>query len=227
MNKDLKNIIIVATVSLGIVGLLKLIFKNKKTNPDSDSDSKIDYIMNNKINKVGTMIVSTPETKLESYPLIIVFGGISFATPDWMLSQIPDDILYKAIVVIVPYTTSYETAKSESNKFLSNNRYKTSSTSIIGFSAGGMNVQKSYDKDFKFVGLIDPSTRPEYASISFGKNANIVYNDSNWGGYPLIKSLLPKLGKKISSLGGNNEKVSIKHADVPKYFFDKFKNELV
>ena len=66
MNKDLKNIIIVATVSIGIVGLLKLIFKNKKTNPDSDSDSKIDYIMNNKINKVGTMIVSTPETKLES-----------------------------------------------------------------------------------------------------------------------------------------------------------------
>ena len=106
MNKDVKNILIVTAVTLGTFGLFYLVLRKKKPNSDSD----INYIMDNKTEKVGSLIFSTPATKLETYPLIFIFGGINYATPSWMLSQTPKDILAKAIIVFVPYTTSYSSA---------------------------------------------------------------------------------------------------------------------
>lgn len=222
MNKDTKNIIIVTAVTLGIGTLFYLLFRRKESEPETN------YIMENKTVELGNnLIVSLPVTKLESYPLIYVFGGIDYANPKWMLSKTPMDILARAIVAFIPYTTSFNDAKGNVMKYLQKNNIKTNSSSIIGFSAGGLNVQRAYNNDFKFVGLIDPSTRNEFLTLPFGKNTFMAYNDSNWGGYPTIKSVLPKLDSKIQTSGGQAERVQLKHSDIPKYFFDKFKNEII
>lgn len=220
MDKGTRNIIILSVLTLGAYGLYKL-FSNK------NEDENIQYVKGNKTTTVGSLIVSVPNTKLQSYPILYVFGGIDYANPQWMLSQTPSDILYKAIVVFAPYTSTFSSVKSETEKLLSRENLKTNSSSIVGFSAGGANVQKAYSNDFKFIGLIDPSTKSEYLSLPFKSNVSLVYNDSNWGGYPSIKSTLPKLDAKISSSGGSAEKVKLKHADIPKYFLDKFKNDIV
>lgn len=221
MTKSTKDILISIAVTIGTLGLCYFFFKKK------DDSSEVNYIPDNKIDELGNVIISIPETKLESYPIIYVFGGIDYATPKWMLSQVPKEILYKSIVVFIPYTVSYDVAKHDVSKYLSGKGYKTNSVSIIGFSAGGTNVQKVYNNNFKFIGLIDPSTSTPYLSLPFKPNTSMVYNDANWGGYPAIKSALPKLDSKISLAGGDSEKVSLRHVDIPKYFFEKYKNQIV
>jgi len=222
MNKETKNILIVTAVTLGIGTLFYLLFRRK------ESETSINYIMGNTTEQLGnSIILSLPKTKLESYPLIYVFGGIDYANPKWMLSKTPMDILAKSIVAFVPYTVPFTNANAEVSKYLDKNKIKTKSQSIIGFSAGGLNVQRAMNNNFKFIGLIDPSTRSEYLNLPFGNNIFMVYNDSNWGGYPSIKSVLPKLDEKINSSGGIAERVKLRHADIPNYFFDKFKEKII
>jgi len=222
MNKTGKNILIGSFAFAAIYGVYKIFFRKKSYDSNLENQE-----LGNTTKKIGKLLISIPKSKKESYPLIYVFGGIDFATPEWMLQQVPIEILSKAIVVFAPYTSSFESVKSEALKYLSDNNYNISSSSLIGYSAGGTNVQKSYSNNFKFVGLIDPSTNERYLSLPFNSKTKMVYNDSNWGGYPAIKSALPKLDSKIESSGGVAEKVKLRHSEIPKYFFDKFKNEIV
>lgn len=222
MNKTGKNILIGSFAFATIYGVYKIFFRKKSDYSDNENQE-----LGNTTKKIGKLLISIPKSKKESYPLIYVFGGIDFATPEWMLQQVTIEILSKAIVVFAPYTSSFESVKSEALKYLSDNNYKISSSSLIGYSAGGTNVQKAYNNNFKFVGLIDPSTNTRYLSLPFDSKTKMVYNDGNWGGYPAIKSALPKLEAKIESSGGAAEKVKLRHSEIPKYFFDKFKNEIV
>jgi hypothetical protein len=181
----------------------------------------------NNTEAVGTLIYSYPKTKLDSYSLVIVFGGINYANPKWMLGETPKSLLSKAVFVFVPYTTPYADAKKQIDSYLATKNIKTNSVSVLGFSAGGLNVQKAPQKDFKFVGLIDPSTRSEYVGLPFTNIAKMVYNDANWGTLPKIKEVLPKLAQAVKSGGGESEKVSLAHAKIPSYFFNKYKDQIV
>jgi hypothetical protein len=96
----------------------------------------------------------------------------------------------------------------------------------LGFSAGALNVQKAPQKPFKFIGLIDPSTRSEYVSLPFTNNVKMVYNDANWGTLPKIKEALPKLAQSVKNAGGDSEKVALAHAKIPSYFFNKYKDQI-
>jgi hypothetical protein len=190
-------------------------------------EDKITMEEGNTLEDVGKFIYSYPKTKLESYNLVIVFGGINYANPKWMLEQTPKDLLSKAVFVFVPYTTPYTDAKKQIDNYLATKKIKTNSVSVLGFSAGGLNVQKANLKDFKFVGLIDPSTRAEYVNLPFTNIAKMVYNDANWGSLPKIKEALPKLAQSVKNAGGDSEKVNIAHAKIPSYFFNKYKDQIV
>jgi len=196
--------------------------KNKKNKKPMIKN--IDFKMGNNITKIDNLIFSMPVTKFTDYSVIIVFGGINYATPTWMLNQVPKELLSKAIFVFAPYTMSYDSVSQKINDFITKNKLLVKDTSVLGFSAGALNVQKINNKAFKLVGLIDPSTRSEYLNLPFTNNAKIVYNDSNWGSLPKIKSILPKLADTIKSSGGDSEKVTLSHDKIPTYFFNKYKD---
>jgi hypothetical protein len=215
--------IIGGAIALAIVGII--VYKTRPRKKDSTMEE--DFKLGNTTSKEGDLIFSMPISKFKEYPIVIVFGGISFATPTWIMNEVPKELLSKAIFVFAPYTMSYDTVSLKLNDFIAKNKLLIKDISVIGFSAGGLNVQKAPLKQFKFVGLIDPSTRPEYVGLPFTNISKMVYNDGNWGGFPKIKETLPKLAQSVKSGGGDSEKVSLSHAKIPSYFFNKYKNEIV
>lgn len=189
--------------------------------------SKKEIIPGNKINNIGELIISIPETKFENYSVVYVFGGIDYATPKWLLSQTPNELLYNLIVVFCPFTKSFTDSKSLAEIFFTNNNIALKNVSIIGFSAGAIQVQTAYSDTFAFVGLIDPSTCKQYIKTKFNVKTKMIYNDANWSGYPEIQALLPQLAKKIISSGGETEKVKLRHDKIPAYFFNKYLQTLI
>lgn len=212
ITKDKENLVITGiVVAVGFLALRKFFVKQ---------EPKVIESSNKKV-LAGGVIVSIPETRYHKYDLVIIFGGMYYATPEWMYKQIPKEGLYKNIVVIAPYTMSLKKAKSIFEPALK--EYKIKSTSVMGFSAGGLQVQANYDPTWKTAGLIDPSTRTQYLELPFSDNVKMVYNNANWGGnLASIGTIQTKLEPKIKNKGGYSQKVSIAHESIPKYFFEKF-----
>lgn len=221
-----KTILIISGVFFG-VGLLSYILFKKLLKDDQEEVSDIDIEDGNTLQKLGELIISKPKTDMK-YPLLYVFGGMYYANPDWMLKQVPKYLLSRAFIVFAPYTTSFNSVKSRAEKYIADNNIQINNdkVSIMGFSAGGLNVQNSYDKKYKVVGLIDPSTRENFLYLPFGNNVIMTYNDANWG-YPNIKATLPKLSNVVSGVGGVGEKVNIGHSKIPSYFFQKYQSEMI
>ena len=210
------------SVTLIIIGAVAYITRTKKGGKMTE-----DFKLGNTTSKDGDLIFSMPITKFKEYIVVIVFGGISYATPSWIMNEVPKELLSKAIFVFAPYTMAYSSVSEKIKDFVSKNKIDVKDTSVIGFSAGALNVQKGYNNSFKFIGLIDPSTRAEYVGLPFTNNAKMVYNDDNWGGYPKIKESLPKLSEAVNKANGEAEKVALGHAKIPAYFFNKYKNKIV
>ena len=226
VNKDFiykYRYVIGGALALAIAGFV--IYKSRPKK--KEEPIKEDFKLGNTTSTEGGLIFSMPVSKFSEYPVVVVFGGISYATPSWIMGQVPKELLSKALFVFAPYTMPYSTVSQKINDFVAKNKLLVKNTSVIGFSAGGLNVQRAYNKNFKFIGLIDPTTKKENLSTVYGNNVRMVYNDSNWGGYPQVKAALPTLATIVNNVGGSAEKVNLKHNKMPSYFFDKYKNEIV
>lgn len=225
MNKDFiykYRYVIGGALALAIAGIV--IYKTRT--PKKEEPIKEDFKLGNTTSTESGLIFSMPVSKFSEYTVVVVFGGISYATPTWIMNQVPKELLSKAMFVFAPYTMTYDNVAQKIKEFVVKNKIVVKNTSVIGFSAGGLNVGKAYNKNFKFIGLIDPSTKKESLSTSYGKNVKMIYNDANWGGYPQVKALLPTLASLVNKVGGSAEKVNLKHDKLPSYFFDKYKNEI-
>ena len=174
---------------------------------------------------IGKLIVTTPNAG-NSFNILIVYGGTDYATPSWMLSQIPNSILLNNLIFFAPYTKSINETFSEYTEYIRNRGFEQKSLSLIGFSAGGVDVMSKYDQNYRFFGLIDPSVSSGDENKNYGSNTHLIYNNSNWGYYPSIKALQPKLATKIANGGGSVESVRLSHSEIPKYFWDKFQSML-
>ena len=176
----------------------------------------------------GKKVIATlPKAKYGRYDIIIVWGGMRYATPEWMMEQMPKELFYTHIIILADYRINWNQLKPIYDGFMKD-KYLTNSinsTSIAGFSAGGYDVYDNYNQNYRLVGLIDPSTKSSYAKLPYSSNTKMVYNDRNWGGYANIKKALPIVAKAINEKGGFAERVSISHKDIPRYFFNKFKND--
>lgn len=177
----------------------------------------------------GGTIVTEPKTKFPKTDVVIVYGGISFATPSFMLKELEsskaETLLYSNIFIFVPYNNSWSATTMTLNRL--RERMKIGNVSIIGFSAGGSDVQEHLSDTYKFIGLIDPSTNASHLQKSFGKNVRMIYNDSNWTGkYAGIGRTLVKLEDVINKSGGKAEKVSKPHRELPKHFYEAYYNKI-
>jgi hypothetical protein len=167
-------------------------------------------------------IITIPDSNSKQFDVVYIFGGMAYATPKWMFNQVPSSILLKNVVIFAPYTSKFSAVKSKLDEILKPKGIKTDSTSMLGFSAGALNVLYRYASNLKFVGLIDPSNKEELLDLDFGKNTYMVYNQSNWGSYPRIKKDMGVLADNIEKKGGTAESVKLSHKEIPAYFFKKF-----
>ena len=164
------------------------------------------------------LIIHFPKGDVCQY--CFVFGGIKYAKPKWMLSQIPKNILENNIFIISPYNTSFNTAYSYLIKKYIKEDIDTKNISLIGFSAGAKQVQKVYSRLFKSVVLIDPSTNKNLSQKKYNNNTILIYNLGNWKEIPSVYQEIPILEKNILKGGGNSERNNIEHKEMVRYFFN-------
>lgn len=207
--------------SVGLYLIYRL-YKKQQIGGSAERSGATDY----ETTKETVYTITKPKNNDAIYDVIYVFGGMSYATPTWMLEQMPKEIFLNNIVIASSYHNSLNSVEEALKRYMDRKLLKKGKSSVLGFSAGALNVLDSYKKDFKFVGLIDPSNKTRHNSINFGSNSYMVYNKSNWGSYPSIKANMDVLASKIKDGGGQAISVSMPHKDIPSYFFDKYKDLL-
>jgi hypothetical protein len=158
-------------------------------------------------------ILSTPDKPVDN-TACVVFSGVGYATPKWMLSQIPQELKYKKTILVLPFTSDITQAK----RILG----KTSIKSILGFSQGGLKAWPA-SGEYEFVGLIDPTTKEDSLRYHINdKRVHMIYNPSNWG-FPEVV----KCQKRASEIMlGNAVLLNIGHSEMPAEFFRRYGNYL-
>lgn len=166
--------------------------------------------------KSKNIIVSEPPFPTHDNSVCVVFGGIKYATPSWMMKQVPKEILDKKTFAFAPYTSNIGDVEAE----LMGKQIK----SVCGFSAGGRKVWPLAGK-YEFVGLIDPSTNEYDLKYHINdRRVHMMFNNTNWTGDLSVSGKNQMKAKAI--MGGNAIKVDMAHELIPAAFFKKFANFL-
>ena len=159
-------------------------------------------------------ILSTPDKPVDN-TACVVFGGVEYATPKWMLSQMPQELKDKKTILVLPYTSDMTQAK----RILG----KTSIKSVLGFSQGGLKAW-SASGEYEFVGLIDPTTKEDSLKYHINdKRVHMIYNPSGWSGFPEVVKCQKRAAKIML---GNAILLNIGHSKMPAEFFRRFGNYL-
>jgi len=174
----------------------------------------------------GNSIVTIPDTSFKKYDVIIVYGGLTYATPAWMYHQVHSSvpsILYGNIVIFVPWSASTSYVNSLVHKYTEGK--DVGAMSMIGFSKGGEPVvDRQSDREWRFIGLIDPAIGWGAEKKNWGKETVFVY-----GSAPMME-IYESNGRRYSKLaeavkkGGGTAKNSVStHSNSPKEFFEQYK----
>lgn len=149
-------------------------------------------------------------------PAMIVWGGIDYATPNWMATQIPQTLKNSKKIVIAPYTVPLETIQSKWKGIKIG--------SVCGFSAGGQQAWR-HAGTVPFTGLIDPSTTADHvAKAQKWSNVIMLYNNKNWGGkYAGVGDRQVEAAAKME---GSVVKKEIAHSAMPAEFFRLYGHKL-
>jgi hypothetical protein len=148
----------------------------------------------------------------------------SSPTTQKYLDNIPK---FKNLIFVM---TDFRNSISEAKSWISK-KFDGEIISIAGFSAGGRVVwPKIGDKEYKLIGLIDPSTGAENSYDKsfddFGKNTKLVCNWKNWGGYQGIQSRLKEYCSHEKESNGSIICPNEKHHEQLNYFYKKFGSNL-
>jgi hypothetical protein len=158
-------------------------------------------------------ILSTPDKPVDN-TACVVFSGVGYATPKWMLSQMPQELKFKKTILVLPFTSDITQAK----RILG----KTSIKSVLGFSQGGLKAWPA-SGEYEFVGLIDPTTKEDSLRYHINdKRVHMIYNPINWGFPEVVKC--QKRAAEI--MLGNAVLLNIGHSEMPAEFFRRFGNYL-
>jgi hypothetical protein len=82
--------IIGGAIALAIVGII--VYKTRPRKKDSTMEE--DFKLGNTTSKEGDLIFSMPISKFKEYPIVIVFGGISYANPTWIMKEVEKEKVY-------------------------------------------------------------------------------------------------------------------------------------
>lgn len=153
------------------------------------------------------------------HTVLVVFGGINYATPEWMDSQIPTHVIDNRTVIIKSYNTDVEEVIEELNELNYDN------LEVVGFSAGGRNVFKLAKKiRIDLLGLVDPTVPRSWSLEGFPSNSILFFNNDNWNYYPDIKERQIELKEVMLDNGMMVVEEELNHKDFPKVFFEEYIN---
>jgi len=220
MAKNSKGILIATGIATLIVVTTLIIFRSTRKIIKTRSFSQ---------RKLNAAITTIPDTKFNKYDIIIVFGGLHYATPNWMLTQMnkqTPDLLLSNIVIFLPY--SYSQAQTMDTIAKSSEGRKINSMSIIGFSKGGENVVNLKNtRRWRFVGLIDPAIGWNFDSKTWGKETRMTYGSSAMMKiYESNGSRYTNLSNLIHKGGGKSERTVTDHKLAPEQFFKRFEKQI-
>ena len=151
-----------------------------------------------------------------SNTVLVVFGGIGYATPEWMESQMPTHMISDN-TIIKSFDTNIDEVIDELNELEYNN------LQVIGFSAGGRNVFKlAKTKNLDFIGLIDPTVPRSWSLEGFPTNSILFFNNNNWNSYPDIKERQLELKEEMLNNGMSVIEEELSHKDFPNKFFNNY-----
>ena len=161
--------------------------------------------------------------------LTVVIGGISYATSDWMLSQMPDNLKQNRTIIKYEHNDNYRTIISKINSVTHDK------LELTGFSGGGNNIFKMLNAGVKpdFLGLIDPSVPSGYDQIGHnsqknmpaGSNTVFYFNHRNWGttgNVGAIRKRLIALKPIMQARGFNVNEESTSHKKMPSEFYKRY-----
>jgi hypothetical protein len=219
--------------------ILVLAFLSSCASYESEADilSKFDSIKTgppkDKINirRAGQLIVTVPNKKDAKIPVLFIFGGMHYATPDFMLKETPELLFEKAVLVFAPCRAmggqGFNAYKKQLLPLLHQQGKSVRGISICGFSGGGPDALEAEGADIRLIGLIDavpeiPQKRRHYPMLI---NA---FNIQNWRGNELYNnSNFSNFAKWTKKEGGILEETNVKHEQFPKYFLYRYRNRLI
>ena len=231
MDKNKKILyVVLAFVILGGLSLLlsKSVFNKKNIKPQK-LRNKRDFIEGNNplVWNVDSQSLSTsPKTQVYNYDILIVFGGIGYATPEYMEESIPNSIKENYLIFYYPYTEKVDAKFLDFIQKLKESDLKPRSISFAGFSAGGKNVMKAmqifeYRKIhnipiIKYI-LIDPSIdKSIYKTLDYSQ-AVMAYGSN--GMVNLYANEYYDLESIINQQDGVIDRQSLSHSDFIPYIF--------
>jgi|TARA_R110000851_G_scaffold171940_1_gene318304 hypothetical protein len=161
--------------------------------------------------------------------LLVVIGGIQYATGKWMLDKIPEAVKKNRTIMTYEHNDNYRDIIKDLEKVT------YTKLELTAFSGGGNNAFKMLNKGIKpdFLGLIDPSVPKGYAekghkshmSMPRGSNTVFFFNHKNWGktgGVGRIRKALVALKPILTEEGHNVNEEEMSHKKMPKAFFERY-----
>jgi hypothetical protein len=187
------------------------------------------------LKRLGPLIVSIPKEKQSKMPVLMVFGGLYYASPDFMLNQVPSIFFEETILVFAPCRAvgggGYGFYKKQFEKMLRKEGVIIDNISVCGFSGGGPDALEASGEEVKVIGLIDavpeiPSKKNIKAYVINAFNRLNWYDNEFYGEKNAYRKF-DTFANWTRALGGFFEENSVKHELFPKYFFYKFRKRLV
>ena len=148
---------------------------------------------------------------------IVIWGGISYATPKWMEKQIPKKILDQYNVLILSYKKDLKSIKEW---YFQKYQIRLKPNILMGFSRGGLQPEKELNGKYEMVCLLDPILNGSLLKIQKHKNTVIIFNTWTWD-HRYSKKLM-SYGKHICRNSGTWKIEEVDHKNFPTYFFKTF-----
>lgn len=106
--------------------------------------------------KSSHSIVTVPDGAGADLPIVMVFGGKSYANKEWMMKQVPAHLFATHIFAFANYTTAYGSVKPDIEAAMGTSQVKGSYKALLGFSAGGYPLEAAKGSEsWSILGMID------------------------------------------------------------------------
>ena len=127
----------------------------------------------------GGVNVTIPKGDQKNYPIVVIFGGIRYATKEWMQKQVPYPMFSNHIFVFASHNQFYSSVGPAHKQILKAQGAGGSYKAVLGFSGGGPEAMDAASQEsWSLIGLIDPAVSNPNANFS----APAYMNWNTWGG---------------------------------------------
>ncbi len=220
MRNKTKIIIILLSV-VGIAIILAFIFGFKKTKPSKLDITELPNFVSGHESYTdfqNGIEVTKPNTQLEKYDVLVLWGGLNYADSIWMEQNTPDSIKEKYLIYYLEY---YENRSNQELEQLFKNVINPQANSYTfgGFSRGGRNVMEFMEHlngknkidtvpIVNFL-LIDPSIETDLIDSLNYSNTIMTYGSS--GMLDLFGNSYVRMKSNIEKDGGIVDKQNHNH----------------